>query len=113
MLNGTRLKRHAEIIESTRNYRSICDDSTLYRTLQIDLARILMDDQREMAWTAPDNALFPHIDRGLALRADIDEAAWSAIYSTVSRPFDPPKTGRIAVKVINHYGDEVLKTFAV
>ena len=48
-----------------------------------------------------------------ALRADIDEAAWSAIYSTVSRPFDMPKTGKIAVKVINHYGDEVLKTFSL
>jgi len=43
------------------------------------------------------------------VRADIDAAAWSPLYSTVSRPFDPPKTGRIAVKVINHYGDEVLK----
>jgi adenine-specific DNA-methyltransferase len=48
-----------------------------------------------------------------ALRADIDEAAWSSLYSTVSRPFDPPETGKIAVKVINHYGDEVLKAFEV
>lgn len=48
-----------------------------------------------------------------ALRADVDEAAWSALYSTKSRPFDPPKTGKIAVKVINHYGDEVLKVFEV
>ncbi|MCL4369640.1 MAG: site-specific DNA-methyltransferase [Chloroflexi bacterium] len=48
-----------------------------------------------------------------ALRAEIDEAAWSALYSTVSRPFDPPQSGKIAVKVINHYGDEVLKVFAV
>jgi adenine-specific DNA-methyltransferase len=48
-----------------------------------------------------------------ALRADIDEAAWSALYSTTSRPFDPPSTGNIAVKVINHYGDEVLKVFGV
>jgi len=31
----------------------------------------------------------------------------------VSRPFAPPSTGKIAVKVINHYGDEVLKVFAV
>jgi adenine-specific DNA-methyltransferase len=46
-----------------------------------------------------------------ALRAEIDEAAWSALYKTTSRPFDPPKTGKIAVKVINHYGDEVLKVF--
>jgi adenine-specific DNA-methyltransferase len=44
-----------------------------------------------------------------ALRADIDEAAWRSLYSTASRPFDPPETGKIAVKVINHYGDEVLK----
>jgi adenine-specific DNA-methyltransferase len=48
-----------------------------------------------------------------ALRAEIDEAAWSALYSTTSRPFDAPKTGKIAVKVINHYGDEVLKVYAV
>ena len=48
-----------------------------------------------------------------ALRAEIDEAAWSALYSTKSRPFDPPTTGKIAVKVINHYGDEVLKVFEV
>ncbi len=46
-----------------------------------------------------------------ALRADIDEAAWSTLYSTVSRPFAPPETGKIAVKVINHYGDEVLTVF--
>ena len=48
-----------------------------------------------------------------ALRADIDEAAWSSLYSTVSRPFNKPESGKIAVKVINHYGDEVLKVFAV
>ena len=48
-----------------------------------------------------------------ALRADIDEAAWSSLYSTVSRRFNKPETGKIAVKVINHYGDEVLKVFAV
>ncbi len=46
-----------------------------------------------------------------ALRAEVDEAAWSTLYSTVSQPFDPPKTGKIAVKAINHYGDEVLKVF--
>jgi len=48
-----------------------------------------------------------------ALRAEIDEAAWQSLYSTVSRPFDPPETGKIAVKVINHYGDEVLKVVDV
>ncbi len=48
-----------------------------------------------------------------ALRADIDEAAWQSLYSTASRPFDPPESGKIAVKVINHYGDEVLKVLPV
>ena len=48
-----------------------------------------------------------------ALKADIDEAAWSALYSTTSQPFPKPKSGKIAVKVINHYGDEVLKVYPV
>ena len=48
-----------------------------------------------------------------ALRADIDEAAWSSLYSTTSRPFAKPESGKIAVKVINHYGDEVLKVFEI
>jgi len=48
-----------------------------------------------------------------ALRAEIDETAWSSLYSTESRAFDKPETGKIAVKVINHYGDEVLKVFSV
>ncbi|RJX27177.1 MAG: site-specific DNA-methyltransferase [Dethiobacter sp.] len=48
-----------------------------------------------------------------ALKAEIDEAAWSSLYSTTSRPFPQPQTGKIAIKVINHYGDEVLKVFDV
>ena len=48
-----------------------------------------------------------------ALRAEIDESAWAALYSTTSYPFEKPKTGKIAVKVINHYGDEVLKVYEV
>ncbi|MBU0717646.1 MAG: site-specific DNA-methyltransferase [Planctomycetes bacterium] len=46
-----------------------------------------------------------------ALRAEIDEAAWSELYSTKSRPFAKPETGKIAIKVINHYGDEVMKVY--
>jgi adenine-specific DNA-methyltransferase len=48
-----------------------------------------------------------------ALRADIDEAAWSSLNSTVSRPFPVPDSGFIAIKVINHYGDEILKVYGV
>ena len=48
-----------------------------------------------------------------ALRAEIDEATWASLYSTRSRPFAKPETGKIAVKVINYYGDEVLKVYEI
>jgi adenine-specific DNA-methyltransferase len=44
-----------------------------------------------------------------ALKSDIDPDAWATLYRTTSLPFDPPSTGKIAVKVINDYGDEVMK----
>ncbi len=55
----------------------------------------------------------PYDNLKRTLRAEIDEAAWSSLYSTVSRPFDKPETGKFAVKVINHYGDEVLKVYEI
>jgi adenine-specific DNA-methyltransferase len=48
-----------------------------------------------------------------SLRAEIDQEAWESLHSAVSRPFPKPTTGRIAVKVINHLGDEVMKVFGV
>jgi adenine-specific DNA-methyltransferase len=45
------------------------------------------------------------------LKAEINEEAWSTLNSDISRPFDKPKSGRIAVKIINHLGDEVMKVF--
>ncbi len=48
-----------------------------------------------------------------ALRADVDEDAWASLHRTESRPFPRPDTGKIAVKIINDYGDEVMKVFAV
>jgi len=47
------------------------------------------------------------------LKAEINEEAWQSLYSDTSRPFDKPTSGRIAVKVINHLGDEVMKVFGV
>jgi adenine-specific DNA-methyltransferase len=47
------------------------------------------------------------------LRAEIDPEAWATLHSDTSRPFAKPKSGRIAVKVINHLGDEVMKVFRV
>ena len=47
------------------------------------------------------------------LKGEIDEEAWSSLRSDTSRPFPKPAAGRIAVKVINHLGDEVMKVFSV
>jgi adenine-specific DNA-methyltransferase len=47
------------------------------------------------------------------LKAEIDPQAWATLNSDTSRPFPKPKSGRIAVKVINHLGDEVMKVFRV
>jgi adenine-specific DNA-methyltransferase len=55
----------------------------------------------------------PYKSLKAALRAEIDEEAWATLYRDVSRPFRRPETGRIAVKVINHFGDEVMKVFSV
>ena len=55
----------------------------------------------------------PYKSLKTALRAEIDEAAWATLYRDESRPFARPSTGRIAVKVINHFGDEVMKVFRI
>jgi adenine-specific DNA-methyltransferase len=47
------------------------------------------------------------------LKAEINAEAWATLHSDTSRPFEKPKSGRIAVKVINHLGDEVMKVFRV
>ncbi len=48
-----------------------------------------------------------------SLKAEINPEAWATLYSPISRPFDKPATGRIAVKVINNLGDEVMKVYKV
>jgi len=55
----------------------------------------------------------PYKSLKTTLKAEINEEAWSTLNSDTSRPFDKPKSGRIAVKVINHLGDEVMKVFRV
>ena len=55
----------------------------------------------------------PYKSLKTTLKAEIDREAWESLYGAVSRPFDKPSTGRIAVKVINHLGDEVMKVFSV
>ena len=46
------------------------------------------------------------------LKAGIDADTWGTLHSDTSRPFDRPQSGRVAVKVINHLGDEVMRVFA-
>ena len=55
----------------------------------------------------------PYKSLKTTLRAEIDEEAWATLYRDTSRPFPRPETGRIAVKVINHFGDEVMKVFSI
>ena len=53
----------------------------------------------------------PYKSLKTTLKAEIDAEAWTTLHSDVSRPFPKPRSGRIAVKVINHLGDEVMKVF--
>ncbi|MDZ4345802.1 MAG: site-specific DNA-methyltransferase, partial [Candidatus Binatia bacterium] len=55
----------------------------------------------------------PYSSLKTTLKAEIDPEAWATLNSDTSRPFEKPKQGRIAVKVINHLGDEVMKVFKV
>jgi len=55
----------------------------------------------------------PYKSLKTTLKAEINEEAWETLHSDVSRPFPKPDSGRIAVKVINHLGDEVMKVFRV
>lgn len=55
----------------------------------------------------------PYKSLKTTLKAEIDADAWASLNSDISRPFDKPKNGRVAVKVINHLGDEVMKVFKV
>jgi len=55
----------------------------------------------------------PYKSLKTTLKAEINEEAWATLNSDTSRPFDKPASGRIAVKVINHLGDEVMKVFRV
>ncbi len=55
----------------------------------------------------------PYKSLKITLKAEINLEAWESLNSDTSRPFEKPKSGRIAVKVINHLGDEVMKVFKV
>ncbi len=55
----------------------------------------------------------PYKSLKTTLKAEIDADAWESLHSDTSRPFKRPDSGRIAVKVINHLGDEVMKVFRV
>ncbi len=55
----------------------------------------------------------PYKNLKRTLKAEIDEEAWLSLKSDTSRPFPKPRSGRIAVKAINHLGDEVMKVIHV
>ena len=55
----------------------------------------------------------PYKSLKITLKTEINPEAWETLHSDLSRPFSKPKTGRIAVKVINHLGDEVMKVIKI
>jgi adenine-specific DNA-methyltransferase len=55
----------------------------------------------------------PYNSLKTTLKAEINKEAWESLNSNTSRPFPKPKSKKIAVKVINHLGDEVMKVFKV
>jgi len=55
----------------------------------------------------------PHNALKTTLEAEINAEAWSTLNIDTSHLFPKPKSGRIAVKVINHLGDEVMKVFKI
>ena len=55
----------------------------------------------------------PYQSLKTTLKAEIDEEAWNTLRSDTSRPFPKPESGRVAVKVINHLGDEAMKVLTV
>lgn len=55
----------------------------------------------------------PYKSLKTALKAEIDKEAWETLYRDKSRPFDRPQSGKFAIKVINHFGDEVMKVYKI
>ena len=55
----------------------------------------------------------PYDSLKITLKTEIDAETWAMLNSDISRPFPAPKSGRIAIKIINHLGDEVMKVFKV
>jgi len=76
------------------------------------------EDKRRIAELVATKAYFlgandPYSALKTTLKAEINEEAWASLHSARSRNFTRPSTGRIAVKVINHLGDEVMKVMRV
>ena len=83
-----------------------------------DLACWFVDTDYDMASFFVRHAYFlgandPYRALKTTLKAEIDAEAWQSLRSDISRPFARPASGRIAVKAINHLGDEVMKVLAV
>ena len=63
--------------------------------------------------TSGSNGRPPYEALAKTLKTELNQEAWNSLYRTVSRPFPYPETGSIAVKIINKYGDEVMKVYKV
>ena len=85
--------------------------------VKVNVASVLRAELARKSWRKETvvigAATDPYKALKTTLRAEIDEEAWASINSDTSRPFPKPKSGRIAVKVMNHYGDGVMQVFSV
>ncbi len=72
-----------------------------------------LSPHRMLGMDEDDELIDPYKSLKTTLKAEINSDAWATLHSDTSRPFDLPNSGRIAVKVINHLGDEVMKVFRV
>ena len=110
----------ADQIEVTINGVDLFDPQTgdVRSSEAKDLACWFIDTDYDMASFFVRHAYFlgasdPYRSLKATLKAEIDVDAWQSLRSETSRPFDKPSSGRIAVKAINHLGDEVMKVVNV
>ena len=98
--------------------RTLCQANMIRASGKDDIAAWFIDTDYDEESFFVRHAYFlgandPYKSLKSALKAEIDPEAWASLYRDVSEPFAKPATGRFAVKVINHFGDEVMKVFGV
>ena len=99
---------------STKHVETLTHDATRKNIPTAEFESLMRDQDKtpiQLAYERRNRDLDPQLVwRG---KDELNADAWATLHSDTSRPFDKPKSGRIAVKVINHLGDEVMKVSKV